>query len=154
MNDSVFLTFFQSFEQMRADMLTKGRHFLEKMSLARAKVASLGSQHISDSAVPALILFFSISLRPAFPCQISLPSHFRTIFRAINRQCVAYCITIQNFLTKVISRTRNQSNETIRVLIRVKSSCLLLLLFARVASFGIQKFKLLSTVASLSAPPS
>ena len=98
--------------------------------------------------------FFSISLRPAFPCQISLPSHFRTIFRAINRQCVAYCITIQNFLTKVISRTRNQSNETIRVLIRVKSSCLLLLLFARVASFGIQKFKLLSTDASLSAPPS
>ncbi len=35
---------------MRSVMLTKGNHFLEKMSTARSKVANLGAQHISDSA--------------------------------------------------------------------------------------------------------
>ena len=40
-----------TFEEIRAVMLTKGMHFLEKMMSARNKIAKLGANNISDGSV-------------------------------------------------------------------------------------------------------
>merc|ERR1719412_284581 len=39
-----------TFEEIRSVMLTKGRHFLEKMMTARARIAKLGANNISDGS--------------------------------------------------------------------------------------------------------
>jgi len=39
-----------TFEEIRSVMLTKGRHFLEKMMMARSKIARLGANNISDGS--------------------------------------------------------------------------------------------------------
>ena len=44
-----------TFEEIRSVMLTKGRHFLEKMMTARARIAKLGANNISDGAVSIIV---------------------------------------------------------------------------------------------------
>ena len=45
-----------TFEEIRSVMLTKGRHFLEKMMTARSKIAKLGANNISDGSVRLYII--------------------------------------------------------------------------------------------------
>ena len=44
-----------TFEEIRAVMLTKGMHFLEKMMSARNKIAKLGANNISDGSVSLIL---------------------------------------------------------------------------------------------------
>lgn len=41
----------QTFEEIRAKMLTKGKNFLETKMQSRSKIAKLGAQHINDGSV-------------------------------------------------------------------------------------------------------
>ena len=49
-----------TFEEIRSVMLTKGRHFLEKMMMARSKIARLGANNISDGSVSIFMFLGSV----------------------------------------------------------------------------------------------
>ena len=68
-----------TFEEIRSVMLTKGRHFLEKMMTARSKIARLGANNISDGSVSLnfsyfflFINFYQNEIKLDFRCTIRL----------------------------------------------------------------------------------